>query len=723
MSSNRNRYNRYLDTVGTETSDEAAADYGKILNALGQSGGGLDIRGAAKSSASIFAPNTASQRGGGLFGSTKEEDSFAITDSSWNGPKNQNNVKHPQNFGQQGGFLGNLFGRESRADSKAYLNVTELIASACEQGNMVVLDFILQIPFKPDFSFKSDCGDNIYHTLAKCGGRSVSANNALLFMLQNNMGLDLLNEENNEGDTPLHVAVETGLYDVVGLMEAKGAVRKTNRAFMIVETVMESDEDVPSRDAPLRDAPSRDAESDSGMVNIRPGSRAEPVPESNDLIEFLRLFQAGQDPTSTVLPETEMIGDERRVENRPRPIVESSRPAIFRPDRSRSDLPFVPIVTDKSARATEGNDIAAIVGAFKTGASSDPELLTENPQFANMVERAVALSDAQDELNGRPRPSANGDGSNQMKLITPGNKVADMNTDNVVDFLVNYMEGNVGQSGGSIYGQASRIVRQSSSKGKQDRGVVQGTRIMRGFSDADEFGRMDVFMQGGAEKSDSDTVLKRIARETESKKDQLHAESLAKVNAILEDLKKDLKDKKDKKTAEVMKLLTNTEDSEYLAKSVKAILYQDVKESKPELSGLDRANETLKSATKANILKALEKKDVIDSIVTHLKTKDEERRRKLSQSEDKSKKSESKPMDNSTVQTSTMEFESSDMSGGDSELDTDEGETEETETDEDGEYEDSEGFEDSDGFEDSEELEDGSESDSEEGEEEEEEDF
>ena len=121
---------------------------------------------------------------------------------------------------------------------------------------------------------------------------------------------------------------------------------------------------------------------------------------------------------------------------------------------------------------------------------------------------------------------------------------------------------------------------------------------MTTFSDADL-----IEMDGGAK-----SILSDLARTNLNEKDKLHAEALEKVKANL-----------------------GKDGDEYVARAVKAIIYKEVRDSKPELSALDRIAETLKAITKTNIKKALDQKDVVDDIVTHLKAKDENRQKRLAE--------------------------------------------------------------------------------------------
>lgn len=127
-------------------------------------------------------------------------------------------------------------------DTKTHINVTKMISDACKTGSTDIIDFIFtNYRFKPDYEFRNENGDNIYHILCNCASRSRSAMYVLKTMLEGNMGQHILNDDNNNGDTPLHCAARNGLGNIVSLMISNGADRTRNSNNDMVLTETEAD--------------------------------------------------------------------------------------------------------------------------------------------------------------------------------------------------------------------------------------------------------------------------------------------------------------------------------------------------------------------------------------------------------------------------------------------------------------------------------------------------
>jgi len=133
--------------------------------------------------------------------------------------------------------------------------------------------------------------------------------------------------------------------------------------------------------------------------------------------------------------------------------------------------------------------------------------------------------------------------------------------------------------------------------------------------------------------------LSRINEASQNQATEFHKAAIDKVYAIL--------DKKD----------------EYIARAVKAIIYSEIKEKSPQLSGLDKAAELLKMITKDKVNEVLKKKEAINEIVTLLKSKDE----KYKTNKHDMNKSKEKGI------TSSDEMSTEDLGDSDSNSDSEEG--------------------------------------------------
>lgn len=568
MSSHK-RYNRGIDTVGTEVSDFSLTGT-ESANGMNPYDTLFKFMGNVSQSGGNPQPNTGNSQNNNkeldfvADENTTDSVDFTISDTE---DVDQSNGNAAQN--QSGGFFGSWFGRKDKASSKAYTNVTALLSAACDQGNIVALDFILQRPFVPDFTFKNVRGDNIYHILSRCATKSFSARNAIAFMLDKHMGSESLNEENEDGDTPLHFAVKYGLNDIACMMEDNGAVRKANNQMMIIETVRDSSDDESSTTEDVDAGNDMGGIADSASVVIirtRDDDPNAPIapnqenPVANELERMLNMFKGKITGESTVLPDTDKDSVRPR-DNTENDVYDTVRSAFKKAASNASKTPSKvskifssavessrPIRKSVSRKPNQNvqsspSDIADIVAAFKTGTVTD-----------------TVLPDTEDL-------------DNASVVITQGQN----------------------QSGGSWVN--NRL------------GMIGGTRKMGTYSDTS--------VTNSEAEEERENILSQLARTASSEKDKLHA-------AALEKIKEHIK-KLHKVSGEL------SADDVYLAKAVKAILYRKVKEGKPELSGLDRIQEIVDSITQASVKKAMEEKETIKSIITHMKAKDTERAKRLSE--------------------------------------------------------------------------------------------
>jgi hypothetical protein len=152
-----------------------------------------------------------------------------------------------------------------------------------------------------------------------------------------------------------------------------------------------------------------------------------------------------------------------------------------------------------------------------------------------------------------------------------------------------YMRGGAAHKNKASAVNRKRIAHRISNKTTK----VTGTRKMIGFSevanDYDLFGGM------------SENEMKNISRAATNQKNQFHEETIEKILSHLSN--------KDKMTA----------------KAIKAIIYDEIKHSKTELSGLDKASEMLKMITKKKVDEILTQKALINKIVSYLSQKNTEK--------------------------------------------------------------------------------------------------
>ena len=134
--------------------------------------------------------------------------------------------------------------------------------------------------------------------------------------------------------------------------------------------------------------------------------------------------------------------------------------------------------------------------------------------------------------------------------------------------------------------------------------------------------RINIFDFDFSDDFDDNTTndeMRKISRAVQSQKDKLHEEA----------------------TEKILSQLEKNEDI-YMAKAIKAIMYNEIKRLHPELSGLDKIAELLKMITKNKIEEILKEKKLLKEISDHIKNKEKEyqNKEKTDSIDKKQKKSE-----------------------------------------------------------------------------------
>jgi hypothetical protein len=282
------------------------------------------------------------------------------------------------------------------------------------------------------------------------------------------------------------------------------------------------------------------------------------------------------------------------------------RDSIFAKQQSQSlnqnmDLNSVPTVNNEL--------IAEIVKAFKTASDTD-------------TTREITRTDIPSERYGRKIISERRKVSEPMiserrRVSEPMNPIENldsaMDSDMFVQHIAKKIMGEQEQmdSNNIVGGARTREKVQGDKKNKK----VTGKRVMKTFSELSD--QMELF--GG---SDED-VLKNISRAQVNQKDKLHELAEEKILNLLP--------KKDK----------------ILAKAVKSIIYNEIKEKKPQLNGLDRADELNKMITQKKVDEVLAQKDLIKERVDQIEKRAKERDEKFNNKKEKGIKFESSVSDSS----------------------------------------------------------------------------
>ncbi len=167
-------------------------------------------------------------------------ESSTLSRSSENISKNSR--QSGQNVQNGGGFLDSIFGTDPKRE-----NMTHLIIESIQADNIDALDFLLSRKFVPDLDFVDSNGNNILHALALASRKSSLAMSTLFKIINGDINKKALNQQNSSGNTPLHYAVGNELYQISDIMIKKGAEKIKNNQDFIIITDCEVEGTLPQR--------------------------------------------------------------------------------------------------------------------------------------------------------------------------------------------------------------------------------------------------------------------------------------------------------------------------------------------------------------------------------------------------------------------------------------------------------------------------------------------
>lgn len=168
------------------------------------------------------------------------------------------------------------------------------------------------------------------------------------------------------------------------------------------------------------------------------------------------------------------------------------------------------------------------------------------------------------------------------------------------------------------------------------RNKISGFRLMKKNTDSEfyeqyggesEYDKLDVADDADVDEDDEDDMdmdreLAMMAREAVNQKGKLHEEAIEKV----------------------MKHLKDSDKNDLNARTIKSLVYGEVKEEKPELGGLDRATEMVKRITKKKVEELMKTKKFKElKLIIENKMKEKQQRKETKNSD--TKKSDTKKSD------------------------------------------------------------------------------
>lgn len=559
-------------------------------------------------------------------------------------PSNNKIVQNAQN-NQSGGFLNFLFGEGDSSLKQKGTLLTQMIIDAIDKGEYQEADVLMKRPFMPDLSVVNDKGENLLHVLIQSKDKMRYAGESLVQMIVNKANVAALNAPDLKGRTPFYDAVAKGYHDLAEFMEKHGAKRTVeDQDFAIV-----TDKDVESGiyDAqsgrldtssvvlsPHRHSPEKSSKSSifSKQVSTNtPQLSVTRESKDNTIADIVNAFKTANESTDYSVDITrtdvndsamnkmskddvinrmkDMIGSLKRrspSHQNQTPVRPSPKRTmeIFQVPHPQSQSQHYPHNSPgKPLQNSPGKTVSHLnnpLSSIDSQIDSDSfvKLLAQkiaNEQSSKVSPKQVPIrqsspdSSSPDDTMYRAPPR-----QMPVKQSSPGmdftpNKASPVKNDTVMQDPRSepLRETLSNLTGGSKHrGSNYKPITTKTTK-------VTGTRKMVGFSEVDE--EHDMF--GGM----SENELRNISRAATNQKNKFHEEAVEKILSHLSD--------KDKMTA----------------KAIKAIIYDEIKQSKKELSGLDRAAEMLKQITKKKVDDVLKQKDLVNKIVAYLSQKNEDR--------------------------------------------------------------------------------------------------
>jgi hypothetical protein len=504
----------------------------------------------------------------------------------------RNNIGSTQN-NQSGGFLNFLFGDEDASLKQKGSILTEMIIQSIENKEYAYADVLMNKPFIPDLSIVNKQGQNLIHVLINSKDRLKNAKESLIQMIANKANKDALNKQDINGKTPFFDAVKNGLHDLAEHMENHGA----ERAFQGQDFSIETDKN-PEESGIYESMGNREPVPFSERsIFSKPRFAPTNVVNNDSIARIVRAFKTKSDDGSESIRDITRTVQDQYPDNFVRSLKTrfpsqsftntNASPVTYQPSVTKQ--PFNPLQRSPPKDADPITDIdsdAFINLLVKKIADEHDEKIdlsptSEMPPSKVLIDDSdMFVQDLAEKLAGRQtKVSPSKDNSlhpNDHDILMRGDEDED-----------GIMAGGARKKKSSANHKA--ITTKTSVKPKNNPKKVVGTRKMMGFSEFD--GESDMF--GGM----SENEMRNISRAATNQKNQFHEETVEKILSHLSD--------KDR----------------MIAKAVKAIIYDEIKQSKKELSGLDKAAEMLKMVTKKKVDEVLKQKDLINKIVSYLKDK------------------------------------------------------------------------------------------------------
>jgi hypothetical protein len=463
-----------------------------------------------------------------------------------------------------GGLLSFLFGSSEHS---------KLITKAFAKKNIAAAEFLIEQNFEIDLHYCENSRRNALHYMAWYSSLSKIVYNKLVQLLSDGVDQEVVRHQDDDGNTPLHLAVFANNYYIAELLEKNGADSSIQNKH---GNYVAHDDDAGSK-------PRMPTTNVSSVF-----MRAKPETFNSKLDDIIKLF------ASRNTDNTESIGFNRMNMN----TVDDSQTDEFIHDifvnlrggaqktktnvfnRKISTYSNMEVVSEGGRYSPESDDYESSVSSSNYSEYARAANNQKNELHEATVKKIMEVLGTDDEYRARsykallyqkikeedPENKMNGldRATKMLSLVTKAElkKIKQDSVDKVYDYLV------------------EKDKERKERKNNKDSSDLKHSGTSEGYNS-------------------SSSLLSEYAN---SQKNDLHQETVKKIMEVL------------------------GTDDEYRARSYKALLYQKIKEEDTDnkLSGVERATKMLSLATKAELKKI--KKDSVDKLYDYLVTKDKERK-------------------------------------------------------------------------------------------------
>ena len=491
----------------------------------------------------------------------------------------------------QTGGLFELFGSSGH-------NCEEIMLMAAAEKNYNVVDFFVSHELIKNYDYKDKHGNTIFHYIAMHYNEPQLRNNVkLVNSIISNANSNNLNIQNNDGNTPTHLAVKSGSNEIIAIFIEKGANKSIkNKEGFYIQSFTENDTDT----APV----GTDTATLSNTIQI-PGSQSGGGENDSGIIATIKRFFLGEDKSNEPTSITE---SDTNIQNSPRGgnmDTEQFLDALVKKHMSSNNKPS----SNNPPSTNAMSDTEQLISQLNKYTS---QVRSDNGNNNSQLDK----EDTEQFLNNLINKYNTKSGSNQSGGKQLNKYTSQLDNEDTEQFLNNLINKYNSQSGSKQYG------------GKQsNESSRSGSRKLLSYKHYNEYGHKDNTYSDeiGAMLSNQaneirNRVLKRVQDITKSSSKKAN-EYVTYMEGVIDDenpgnsnLDKKVELEKmaskpqnvnkfkeaseiHKEVIEKIKKLLKIDDDE-VARNYKAALWNMAKEKLPNGDNLEQSKEMKKLATK-----------------------------------------------------------------------------------------------------------------------------